>query len=259
MSECINILEHDNRRRGFFSVIILTLHAIELCNKYNLNFNLNVLKLYGDGKQPDGNWSYFFKPFKYCSEANKTLELSSAEWFKGRPGINEFTQLSEYIKKYIKLNDNIITKIQEHIELYNIKDCVGIHIRRTDHFTHGQFVDFSVYENIIKQEIDQKNKVFIATDDTQTVEHFKKYEDNVIFTDSLRVTGNMGIHWWERKKTDEENLKSGYDVLLDTILLSYCKRTYFTNSNIATYAIANSIANSNNLEYVFIDNNIEYH
>lgn len=258
MSNCIQILEHNQKKRGFFSVVLLTLNGIDLCVKNKIPFSLDVLKLYGDRKNNDGNWSYFFKPFDYCFPT-EAIELSNLEWFQGRPNQKEFNLLAENIKKYVKLNETVLEKFNVLLNKYTIRDRVGIHIRRTDHGLHGNLLDFSVYEKIIQEEIKNKNEIFIATDDIDTILYLKKYENFIVFTDSIRVNGKMGIHWSERNKTENENLKSGYDVLLDTLLLSSCKKAYFTNSNIATYAISNSIAESNPLEYIFIDNDIEYH
>jgi len=258
MSDCVKIYEDNNKKRGFFSTVILTLNAIDIFYKKRNSFLLDVLKLYGDCSRIDCNWSYFFENFDYCTDNNKYFEITNANWIVGRPKENNFNILSKQIKEYLKLNSFVKNKIENFSKKFDIENCIGVHIRKTDHNIHGNFINDSIYEDIIKSESANSN-IFLATDDENILNYYlKKYENKICYTDSLRVTGPMGIHWSERNKSVQENLKSGYDVLFDAILLSMCKKQYFTNSNISTFAISYAIANNFNLNYNFIDKHIEY-
>lgn len=128
-------------------------------------------------------------------------------------------------------------------------NCIGVHVRGTDHWQHCPLIDLDVYFKHIdeKLESEQYTKIFLATDEAKYVESFlKKYGDRVIINDNItRSNTSTAIH----SSNYEDKEKLIIDVMLDAISLAQCEEIIITSSNVSAYTLAINPY----IKYTFLD------
>lgn len=87
-------------------------------------------------------------------------------------------------KNVLKLKQNLKTIVDAFVEKNNIKNSIGIHVRRTDHIglavRNERFSNDNVFHDFIRK-YDDKTKIFLATDNAETQQDFiDKYSDRLI-------------------------------------------------------------------------------
>ena len=160
-------------------------------------------------------YRYFETPDKfYYSDVADKYDIS----------LNEFLALYKNNLKLLKPTKDIMNKISKYAEKYEIKNKVGVHIRKTDHaksrggreFVHRTLNSHDWFERKISEEL-QKNpnsSFFLATDNKESQEHLKKVfgERIVSFTSKTSFDNN------QRRHTDMS------DAVCDLWLLSMCRK-----------------------------------
>lgn len=87
-------------------------------------------------------------------------------------------------KNVLCLKKSLRTIVDTFVEKNNIKNSIGIHIRRTDHIglaiENKRFSDDNVFHEFIRKH-DNKVKIFLATDNAETQQDFiDRYKDRII-------------------------------------------------------------------------------
>lgn len=155
-------------------------------------------------------------------------------------------RVKNLIDKYIHLKDNIKEKIEYFVK-NNFRPenkILGVHIRRTDHTSHGKFVDISVYIDKINES--KCEKIYLMTDDENILTYMKSiFSGRIIYyPDVIRSTNNNAIH-----NQNFDKYKICEDVIKEVYTLSKCDELIITSSNVSMYAICNN----NNIKFNLID------
>ena len=170
---------------------------------------------------------------------------------------NNRVKANEILTKYIKINDNIINKVNLiYNKLFNKDDyIIGCHIRGTDKKSHigGDKIcptDYYKYiDYLLKKNNDKNVKIFLATDDSHYFNEFTSgYKDKVkYYDDVLRSEKNAFLD-----SSIKNNYKKGEDVLIDCLLLSKCDFLLKCSSAVSEFSIFYNLKlhnNSYNLQY----------
>lgn len=215
---------------GLSNRIRTILGFLEVCNFYSKKLNIIWIK----DNTCNGDFLDYFKPIDNV----KFLNFSDRIDYKGQSTIKNIISYynirSVNIKKLycnIKLNDLLEDKIQDYIKKYDIKNLIGIHVRRTDYtgnfigkLLNGSNEDSEFFEYVSKNS--KNNKFFLATDNKKTQDIYKnKYGNKVLYYEKIQESDNL-------RKTSLEN------AIIDIYILSYCKRIKGTyNSSFTKFAL----------------------
>lgn len=160
------------------------------------------------------------------------------------------TKLVECLVKNKYFETHLIKNI--YSKCFKSLNCLGVHIRKTDHKHHGKILEDEIYIKKIDENLNQYSSIFLATDDKCVAIKLKKRYGSLINLNEniCRVSGDVGIH--NSKFKNKEKLV--IDVLTDAISLSCCDKILITQSNISHYVKMIKP----NLEYEYLDNHINY-
>jgi len=157
-------------------------------------------------------------------------------------------------KKYLILRTEIQKRIDDiYFEKFNGKKILGVHIRKTDRSRDLRYTNDDVYFNDIDSIINDYDGLFLVSDNYQSINIFnQKYKDKSFYVDDIKrcefsdIVHTMFID-------DDDRYKQGWDVLIETYLLSKCHKNIITTSNISTFAICLNT----NLKYHYLDCGID--
>lgn len=258
------IIFYPKRNNGFFSNLFEIIDFIHLYDNPNidkLDINNFSPKYFDEELNDKCSFYHFFK-----NEVDKNIifdKLFGNEWYLNYPirynnyDVNNIIlnkgklfYINNIICKYLNLKDELNNKInQKYLDYFQNKNILGIHIRQTDHYHHGNILDISNYITEINKLKDNYDNIYIMTDNKNIIDILKQlYSNVIIFDDVLRCDNNKGIH---EDESITNNYKKGEDVILETYLLSKCSRIIVTNSNISSYVLCLQP----NIEFNFIDIN----
>jgi len=171
--------------------------------------------------------------------------------------------LRKIVKKFIRFKSIVLFKA-EKFENENFKyQNLGIHIRGTDKFSskgHDKFKDkrhLFNFEGCIKETIDEKmklsktNKIFLATDEKSYYNKMKYFfSKNLLKMNSkiLSTEQDIGTHFINVYGTESWKTQLGIEALTDAILLSKCKYSLLSQSNLSLASIL--LRNDYNFEFL---------
>jgi len=92
--------------------------------------------------------------------------------------------------KSLKINSNILNKVNNFLEPYKEQIITGLHFRKTDFRT---FLDEDYYDKIIKQNLDKI--FFVCSDDKQTELKFKLNKNVITFEKNNYVNKLIDSDW----------------------------------------------------------------
>jgi hypothetical protein len=144
-------------------------------------------------------------------------------------------------------------------KLVDTKNCVGVHYRGMGGWFHVERIPLELHVEVVKREMDkfETNSVFICTDEQNIIEQFQNFLPNadLFYHDTIKGNTNYDLPYNEYNQ--EQRLKLGDDVLLDSFALSKCKSVVCKSSNIVTHARMQNP----DLNVVYIDklNNMQFH
>ena len=129
-------------------------------------------------------------------------------------GLNLNSYVECLIFGLLKFNNNIEEIAKNFIKNNFGKKTIGLHIRRTDFINlaknYGNYSTDELFDNIIKKELDNDTKFYLATDNQDTQTFLKnKYPNNIIYYKQINKNYNL------RQTTL-------MDAGIDLCLLSYC-------------------------------------
>jgi hypothetical protein len=204
---------------------------------------------------------------EYNSLKNGAAIHFDGEWFiinimkKVTPNITREEAENELVRLYKKivLKNNINDEIQELVKNHNIQNCIGIHIRRTDHsilWTHPIFKNKRIRGQTSNEEfftfinsellINPDIKIYMATDDYETQNIFlNKYKNNIIIYNKLSNNNDF-------RKT------SIYGAIVDVYLLSHCNKimgSYLSSFSVLAQRLKKIKTNDQSINMFPDDNN----
>jgi hypothetical protein len=201
-----------------------------VCDKFNKKLNV----IWISDNTCNGNFTDYFKGINNVKFFNTKIEPID---YLGQSSIKNILNFYFINKKEHELYSDIILKkhikekVDNFVEQYNIKNCIGIHVRRTDYTGNfiGKLLNGSNNDNDFFEYIDKYSKgnpFFIATDNKETQTIFKnKYGKRALFYSKIKDNNNL-------RKTSLEN------AIIDIFILSKCKKIKGTNkSSFTDFAI----------------------
>jgi hypothetical protein len=125
----------------------------------------------------------------------------------------------------------VLSYLHRETEIFKQQNILGVHIRKTDHFTETVPVALDLYFKKIDRYIHRFDKLFIATDDLQVLSLCRvRYGNKLIYHDVHRSEGSIAIH----SRNDFGNrYQLGLEALLDGYSLSLCKLAILSPSNLS--------------------------
>ncbi len=229
-------------------------------------------------KETDNVFEYYFKPIsdiKYSSiyAYKNVIKLHrSNDFCRDKAYENDGWFYSDNIlkrsaflyKKYIQLNDRTNGYISEQI--LNLvgepRKVIGVHVRGTDYGIglKGHPVKIQPAEHIKKVKellISGKyDKVFLATDDLNAIEQFKKeFSDKLVYyKDAFRTDNDVGPHSTPSDRPFH-HYKLGLEVLRDVYTLANCGVLICGLSNVSLAARYVNLALDRIFDEVIVLNN----
>ncbi|MBD3627491.1 hypothetical protein [Cyclobacterium sp.] len=226
--------------RGFFSLFLQVLYGMAFAKKigipYTVDFS-NVCYAYSDPvkKENTNFWERLVVPKipdpGYVPVYNLRYETHPLRiWNR-----NFLRQLNCIFQSEVRFQDQLQVKIRAIKEAFKSFRILGIHGRRTDHYTEIQPAADEVYMKKIETRISTFDKLFVATDDANFLEKLKMlYPDKIIAHDFFRSEGKKGIH---DHGGEMNGLFLGEQALLDCISLSLCQHLILSPSNLSYVAL----------------------
>ncbi len=171
----------------------------------------------------------------HAKEIHVSCSFLSTEMENGEIGYwmseKYMERLSEYVKKYIRLNSYTEKYINDNIkQLIKGKKTIGVHIRGTDYNNHYNNHPISVsVEKYLKAvdamiQNDKYEQIFLATDDLRILRHFMdRYGRRLLYyEDVIRTDVNQSVAFSESKRKNHRYLL-GLEVLRDMYTLTACE------------------------------------
>ena len=217
---------------GLSNRIRTMLGFIEVCK----HFNKKLIVIWVKDETCNGNYLDYFKPIDGVEFIDSLTSVNYDNIdYVGQS--KTLTILDNYKIKDYKNNyyhivpiDSLQTTIDTFVCNNNIKECVGIHVRRTDYTGNliGKILNGANSDREFCDYIDKYSRgkgYFLATDNRDSQEYYiKKYGKRTIVYSSIKETNSL-------RKTSLEN------AIVDIYLLSYCKSIKGTyNSSFTDFA-----------------------
>jgi len=234
---------------GFFSNLLMILDNLKFCEMRNMKPILRMRNfIYTDGR--DKLWNHYFQPIN--DSATEGI-ISWSDFFKVYPfilvnaiGAAVFWEMeqrkqdtkdhriavNDICKRYIFPSDNIKNIIDDFKEKNFNGKILGVHVRGCDY----GFYDMNAYINKINEKISNYDKIYLATDNFETLNLLKGiYGDKLFhYETDIRMPNFKGPVLCFN--TDDK-LKHGEDVLIEMFLLSNCDHLISINSNVPLFAL----------------------
>lgn len=160
-------------------------------------------------------------------------------WFYDGHMLQRYAML---YKKYIRLNDSTSLYISSQIgNMFSENDrVIGVHVRGTDYGVgyknHPLKIQPLEYLNNVREIFSSGNynKIFLATDDLNALEIFKKeFPDNLVYySDAFRSDSDVGPHSLPSDRP-LHHYKLGLEVLRDVYTLANCDAIVCGVSNVS--------------------------
>jgi hypothetical protein len=146
-----------------------------------------------------------------------------------------FLELNKILKLYKHFDNEIYKKCYD--SCIKLDNCLGIHVRGTDHYQHGKLLDIEDYFKAIDNKMSKNkyNKILIITDEQEKINLFEQRYGNILHLNKnvQRSNNSTAIHFTGFNDLD----KLVTDVMSDAISLSMCEEIIITSSNVAGYAL----------------------
>lgn len=245
---------------GFFSDFLTALAGIMYCkdNKSNVYIDWQSNMYEGDNKNlfdsyfkntgtPDVKFDIEYlnmTPYGHYFEANKRTESAI---------YNMQLKPSVYLKDLDILDNPFIKNINLKSTFGIGGKVLGLHKRGTDLHMHGEILSDVDALKFVNEEFRRNSyeKIFLTTDDENSFKFFQdELGDDMIYNNSLRVSGDIGVHFSGFDKKEVAR-----NVITDAVMLSQCDFKLLTKSNISTFA---NISNLDRNNFRYTDINIYY-
>ena len=238
--------------QGFFSNCTTTLWS--LAKLANAGIEPNEIKTeYGWRKYQDVEGTNAFARF-FCSSQNN-IKIPICQSLPHLCQHSDYSKVMNlfkpFVHKWFAPQEHIKKLEQEILNKYNINlnKTIGIYRRVTDKNSEIKLASLEQYINAAKDLLTQHSdhKLFVQTDDTQTVEIFKQtFENNCISIDELTTSSEpIGIHC--QLKSNKE--MHGNLMLAVVSILSKCDVVLNCSSNVALWIYLYRTYNGNEFQF----------
>lgn len=243
-----NKVRLDINAGGIFSKTMLGIQQIE-------RKGLNISDCYFNVVDERALNEKKFNPFDYVM--NQTLDPEAVEFdcgflpsynSKRRSNYGRVEESAEYLKlkeiaSKIKYQEEILSTVKDCAKEFT-EDIVGVHLRLCDmNMLHPEYgiVTFEDYVRSIIEETTPSTKIFVASDNEESLEKLYKLFGSRI----LYVNGTIRA---ATETTNSYNLQINHfksddfwkEAFLDMLLLSKCSKLICRTSNLANMAIISS-------------------
>lgn len=243
--------------RGFFSFFNQVICALDYSDKMNEPLMVDFSR----GEYNYGKWENYFKqPNNFYVSANGRFE---SVWFPSEMSAKfvltpeDIKRGGELVRKYIFFSDDFNDYLYHGGAFLlgkndiNQNRVLGVHVRLTDHFLHGELLPIEYYLQQVRQRINGFTHVYLATDSIEAFNAFAhEFGNRLLYQKCERLHGHRAI----QNTPGMDPIKIGREVLLDCINLSRCQYLLKTASNV-THA---ALFFNPELQYKNIDSHIEY-
>jgi len=226
--------------KGFFAVANDTARQISQCINNNEQWYIEWGNetLYHDPVYGNNVWEYYFKQtFKKENLHQVVQDYTELVLLKD----NSFRSTMNYLyTNYFILNNEIEEKLSPSYKLFEEKNILGVHIRRTDKFLIGMYgttqkhapVDLELFKAEIDKIVDRYDYIYLATDCIDAVSYIKEHYGKKVIYNINAIRGNItrSVH---NNFKDLSGYIKGLNVLTDVILLSKCKHLIRSSSNVS--------------------------
>lgn len=185
-----------------------------------------------------------YTPLNLWQHVMLSPKFDSEEEYKKSDLYLHRNTVHQYIKKYVKIKQQISAKIDDFAKKHLTENTLGVHIRGTDkksESAHGQrpFVSIEDYIRHIEKYIrDNKNaSIFVASDNNEAIRRiFQNFpRSNIVVSNCTRMPSYgsvVPIHL-----SQHSGPLAGEEALIDCVLLSRCSHIVCTDSNLSAAAL----------------------
>lgn len=254
---------------GFMAMYIYTLRMLRVVDLFGFTPVIEWESRLYQRNTADNIFEYFFNPINeisveealkssYVVRPNGSHKIKTANTVSIYPiSDEEIIVFNKLIEKYFHLNNDTYTIINNSINnLLQDSNILGVHVRAGDFKlrlkNHPVPVEPDEYITEIKKALKEHNfeKIFLATDDDDVVNIFKKeFGTMLIYYDKMFKVANR-TELLESKR-DDHNYLLGLEVLIDVYTLAACSGLIAGLSNVPNAA---QCINGNNYKYKKIIN-----
>lgn len=221
--------------RGFYSLFIQALQGIFLSQKMTMPYYVdfgNRQYRYSNAQVDPNFWNDYFvqslsKPAAANSIVNRPHEVFPiCIWAR-----SYFKAIHDEVLSQLIWKPEVFLHLHRETEIFKQHNVLGVHIRKTDHFTETVPAAVESYLKKIDQQIKHFDKLFVATDDLHVLQLLQtRYHDKLIFHQAHRSEGSTAVH----SRSDFTNrYQLGLEALLDGYSLSLCKLAILSPSNLS--------------------------
>tara|TARA_B110000967_G_C18845605_1_gene541788 strand:- start:654 stop:1730 length:1077 start_codon:yes stop_codon:yes gene_type:complete len=249
---------------GFFSNLNFVIHHLLICDNLKMIpvIDMENFQTFYNCKDKIlgtfNSWNYYFKSVsKYTlEEVYKSKNVIICDNRTSQKGFSNLNFSSEFkyfngfefldhrhkkiLKKYIKINDDIIAEAENIYKKFKKEKILGICFRGSDQKKSA----YHPYTPTEKQMIYATNllikkynfkKIYLCTEDNDYLNFYKKKYNNVLFNShSIRTTDKKDLF---DSKEKYHRYKIGRGNLVDMLVLSKTNFLLFASSNIPSAAI----------------------
>ena len=237
---------------GLFSNVVFVLNHLRIAKKYNfipIVDMANFKTIYNERKKInniENAWNYYFENVSKFTldEAYKSAKviIVSDKFFPHFIYDMENTELSKLINEFIFIKKKFIKISENYKKKFFGQKTLGVHFRGTSYkqspghplpATKEQMI--KLVKKIVKK--DKIDKIFLSSEEKDYLHLFKKeFSEKIMFLESsYRSNKNDAFKIYPRLN---HRYKMGREVLIETLLLSYCDSFIFLNSNVSSAVIS---------------------
>ena len=218
---------------------------LEVLDIISVNGNKDIRVVYNrsayNENESDNAWEYYFEPVNNDTKKKYRLFLTTRPFrnllISQNPKLRSV--FSEILADRVKIKKDILDKANFFAEKYfKNKKILAVHYRGTDvavtiNSSSHIFTKAPVekYFDEINQLIDNCDAIFLATDDENAFDSFKKkYGEKIVSYSSIRSRNRVGIHHGESSKRLARE-----EAVIDALLLSKGDFLIHGQSNLSTF------------------------
>jgi hypothetical protein len=253
----------NTRDKGFFSSVLQIIDNIKYCEINNLKPIIAIKENFRYKNNEENPWINYFELINDNIKEGECVNISELKngcfyllknfilldplennyrsylWElvsqNSKETENYRIEVNKIINKYIKPN-KYIKKIVKNFQIKNLKQpTLGVHIRGTDF----SYYDINNYISIIKKLIEEYKytKIYVASDNQESIDIIKKeFMITCSYETDYRVKDFKNYQPAFHVFNNEDMIKQGQSVLIESILLSMCDRLICINSAVAAFS-----------------------
>jgi hypothetical protein len=140
--------------------------------------------------------------------------------------------LCNLYNKHIKMKEDILENADYFFQKNINGKSLGIQYRKTDKIREVRQISIDKFVEVIKNNLDKYDTIFIASDEADAVNKTKEMSDKIKYLDIIRCSDGKGLHYQQNDR-ELDNYLRGYECLMDMLILSKCSDFLYSRSNIS--------------------------